>query len=361
MTSRSARRSLLGLAWLGVSLLGAGATAEAGTFPGRTWATATPESQNVDRAQLDAAIAVSRRRGGEGMVVRNGYAIASWGGSIYRKSELASGGKSWSSLITGLAIADGVIPGQQSKARAVYPGFVRIPNLNTTTERWLSEITVHQLLTMTAGFGSNTDGFAPLKFAPGRAWFYSNSAVDALGDVVTYAYGRDLLDVLRERILRPIGVADAELEWRVDGRRVPRIDGKPDRTFAGGIRTDLNAMARVGLLLLNRGAWKGRQLIPAAYVDQATRPQADVARAGNPGHECPDVNRTYGLLWFTNALGEMRGVPRDAYWQWGDSDRITMVVPSLDLVVARTGGEFRFRICYDGLESFFAPLVRAMR
>jgi CubicO group peptidase (beta-lactamase class C family) len=359
MLSAWSRRVLLGFVALTAAALVVGTPATAATFPGNSWTKATPQSQNVDPVQLNQGIAVAKNRGGQGMIVRNGFEIASWG-SITKKNTLASASKSWSSLLTGLAIADHVIPSQGSRAQAVYPDFVQIPNPNSTTNKWLSQITIHQLLTMTAGFGTNSfDGFGSLKFAPGSTWFYSNSAVDALGDVVTYAYNRDLLDVLRTRILRPIGVGDAEVSWTTNAQRTTKINGKPDRNFAGGIIANINAMARVGLLMLNHGNWKGRQLIPSAYVADVTRPHADVART-TLRDSCPALNRTYGLLWFTNALRQMPHVPKDAFWQWGNSDRITLVVPSLRLVVARTGGEFPYKVCYEGIESFFDPVIAAM-
>jgi CubicO group peptidase (beta-lactamase class C family) len=43
------------------------------------------------------------------------------------------------------------------------------------------------------------------------------------------------------------------------------------------------------------------------------------------------------VLWWTNKSGEMPGVPRDAYWAWGLGDNLIVVIPSLDVVIARTG------------------------
>jgi CubicO group peptidase (beta-lactamase class C family) len=212
---------------------------------------------------------------------------------------------------------------------------------------------------MTAGFGSNTDGFAPLKFAPGTTWFYSNSAVDALGDVVTYAFDRDLLDVLRERILRPIGVADGEVAWQVNPKRDTRVSSNPNREFAGSLFTDPNAMARVGLLLMNRGSWKGRQLISAAYVRDATHPHADVAGT-RLDDSCVGQNKRYGLLWFTNADGRMPKVPRDAFFQWGANDVFTLVVPSLGLVASRLGYRFG-NDCYGDIEPIMTLMAQAMK
>jgi CubicO group peptidase (beta-lactamase class C family) len=212
---------------------------------------------------------------------------------------------------------------------------------------------------MTAGFGSNTDGFAPLKFAPGTTWFYSNSAVDSLGDVVTYAFDRDLLDVLRERILRPIGVVDSEVRWQVNPKRDTRVSSNPNREFAGSLFTDPNAMARVGLLLMSHGNWNGKQLISADYVDRTTHPQADL-QGVTLVDDCVGQNKRYGLLWFTNADGRMPNVPRDAFFQWGSNDVFTLVVPSLGLVASRQGYAFGDG-CYEVIEPIMTLMAQAMR
>ena len=54
--------------------------------------------------------------------------------------------------------------------------------------------------------------------------------------------------MLRERILRPIGVvARPGVRWQVNPKRDTRVSSNPNREFAGSLFTDPNAMARVGL------------------------------------------------------------------------------------------------------------------
>ena len=52
------------------------------------------------------------------------------------------------------------------------------------------------------------------------------------------------------------------------------VDGvvmvNPSGIYQGGIHTTARQMARYGYLYLNRGNWKGRQLIDASWVDLAT-------------------------------------------------------------------------------------------
>ncbi|MCA9214229.1 MAG: hypothetical protein KDB27_14255, partial [Planctomycetales bacterium] len=67
----------------------------------------------------------------------------------------------------------------------------------------------------------------------------------------------------------------------------------------------------------------------------------------------------YGLLWWTNADGSLRRVPRDAYWAWGLYDSLIIVVPSLDVVVVRAGeaGRQLARGKDDNHYDVLAPLI----
>ena len=111
--------------------------------------------------------------------------------------------------------------------------------------------------------------------------------------------------------------------------------------------------------MLRHGNWEGRQLISQAYVADATRPQADVART-RLDNSCAGQNGRYGLLWFTNVDGKMRGVPRDAFFQWGAHDVFTLVVPSLDLVASRQGHALG-NGCYEVLQPLMDLIVGAVR
>jgi hypothetical protein len=71
----------------------------------------------------------------------------------------------------------------------------------------------------------------------------------------------------------------------------------------------------------------------------------------------------YGLLWWNNADETIGGVPRDTYWTWGLYDSLIVVMPSLDIVVARAGQAWKRAegaSHYDPLKPFFQPIVAAV-
>jgi CubicO group peptidase (beta-lactamase class C family) len=289
----------------------------------------TPLRAAVDQTTLREAVALGGRRGGSGAVHHAGVRIAAWGSQTARY-DLKSSTKSFGSLLLGLAIGDGRVE-LAGRAQGYMPFFGTIPSGNVGTG-WLDEVTLQHLATHTAGFGKD-GGYTSLLFRPGTAWSYSDGGANWLADVLTVRFRQDLDAVLRARILGPIGAAGG-VSWRPNAYRARTVYGILRREFGSGISASVDAMARVGLLLLDGG----RGIVPTSYVDLARRPITAVAALRQTGTTVhPGANRHYGLLFWNNGDGAMAGVPRDAFWSWGLGDSFVLVVPSLGLVAARAG------------------------
>src|SRR5918999_2169663 len=113
--------------------------------------------------------------------------------------------------------------------------------------------------------------------------------------------------------------------------------------FGTGIGANVDAMARVGYLYLRNGSWKGNQIIPESFVDSVRKPHSETrslsVHTGN--EEFPNAPKHYGLFWWNNADGKIPNVPRDTYWSWGLNESFIVIIPSLDIVVARAGSAWR--------------------
>jgi CubicO group peptidase (beta-lactamase class C family) len=156
-----------------------------------------------------------------------------------------------------------------------------------------------------------------------------------LADVLTQSYAVDLNQLLFTRVYSNIGIRTNDLVWRTNVFRTPptlSVNGTPTarRELASGINANVNAMARVGLLMLNKGVWSNQQILSNAVVAKAHTPPTEVASATivDPTNY-PGATSNYGVLWWTNASGQMAGVPTDAYWAWGLHETFIIVVPSL--------------------------------
>ena len=311
-------------------------------FPTNEWASATPAEMSMDVAKLDQARDYSVTGGGAGFITRRGRVVYTWGDTTARY-DLKSATKSIGSIALGLALDDGRLRLTDS-AQVHLPSLGVPPNRNTTTG-WLDEITVLQLATHTAGF-AKPGGYVALDFRPGTTWHYSDGGANWLADVLTQVYGEDLNTLLFSRVWSTIGITDAgvvptgSLSWRENQQRDRKLNGVERRELASGIEASVDAMARIGYLFLRRGAWNGQRLLSESFVDAVRTPRAEVINTVNAdATEFPAENENSGVLWRTNTSGQMAGLPRDAYWGHGLGDNLIVVIPSLDLVIARTGND----------------------
>ncbi len=329
-------------------------------YPAKEWTVASPVDVGMDAGQLERAREYALTAGGSGYITRYGRLVMKWGDTS-RKYDLKSTTKSIGVTALGLAIADKKIR-LTDMAKQHQPS-IGVPPESNTTSGWIDEITILHLATQTAGF-EKPGGYEKLLFRPGTKWHYSDGGPNWLAECVTLAYGRDVEDLMFERVFTPIGVTKRDLHWRNNAYRPHKIEGVMRREFGSGVHANVDAMARLGYLYLRRGRWKDRQLIPADFVDRAATTVADVT--GLPEHTPNHGNASdhYGLLWWNNADGAIDDVPRDAFWSWGLYDSLIVVIPSLDIVAARNGKSWQREsdaAHYDVLKRFLQPIARSVQ
>jgi CubicO group peptidase (beta-lactamase class C family) len=152
----------------------------------------------------------------------------------------------------------------------------------------------------------------PIAAPPGRTFNYNSAATELLGAILHRRTGTPIDVLARQALFEPLGIAD--VEWN---RRLP--DGSPMACSA--LRARPRDWAKLGELVLRQGAWQGRQVVPAAWIAESTRPQ-------NNG----PFQFLYGYHWW---LGRSFCGGRVLDWVgamgWGGQRLI--IVPALDLVL----------------------------
>ncbi|MDY6949097.1 MAG: serine hydrolase [Pseudomonadota bacterium] len=317
----------------------------------------------MDQALLEQAATYASTSGtvnasdNAGMIVRHGRIVHSWG-SIDKRYDLKSTTKSMGGIALGLAFQDGLLTDLDATAQTYLPTMGTNPASNNTT--WLSQITLHQLATHSAGFLKEAGYNLPapnqanptLIHAPGTTWEYSDGGLNWLSETLTAVFGQDLATVLNDEVWTVLGVnsttgpggtapATSDIQWRDNAQRPQGGTIPHNRELASGIFANSNAMARVGLLFLRDGVWANdRRLLPESFIDTVRTPPPANAALINPNEaEFPQATTNYGVLWWTNATGLLPNVPRDAYWAWGLGDSVIVVIPSLDIVAVRAGAQ----------------------
>lgn len=188
----------------------------------------------------------------------------------------------------------------------------------------------------------------PLRVMPNSQNFYSNPGIAMLGYATTAALRdapeKDLRTLLRERVMRPIGVADDE--WSVGYDQTVTVDGLPLVAAWGGGGFTARATARLGRLMLRDGDWEGRQLIRPEAVRAVT------LDAGTPG--------SGGIGWWSNNDGNVPNLPRDAFWGSGAGHQVLLVIPSLKVIAVRNGQNLAGPGDNVRNALFFQPLMEAI-
>ncbi|HEY7642402.1 MAG TPA: serine hydrolase [Steroidobacteraceae bacterium] len=319
--------------------------------PDHGWSrVADAASVGMDQAGLDAAAAFAQATPagagpGNGMIVRHGQLVMSWGDIDNSSPEVKSVTKSMGGIALGLAIDDGKLA-LTDKAITHMPTFGTPPDVNAT--KGAADVTIAQLATHTAAF-PKPGGYEELADAllpVGSHWSYSDGGLNWLADTLTETYAQDLADLLNTRVWSVIGLrVPDDVRWRpmAQGFRPDPRAANPTiqyRELASGIQTNVNAMARVGLLFLRKGVWDGNRVVSEAFVNQVQTPlPANAGITLSDPTNFPGALTNYGVLWWTNKGGQMQGVPTDTFWAWGLGEALIVVIPSLDLVIARNGGQ----------------------
>jgi CubicO group peptidase (beta-lactamase class C family) len=247
------------------------------------------------------------RGGPAGVILKGGRLVAEWGDTA-RCDMTFSVAKSYLAILAGLALGDGLIKSIDEPVGVSVKGplFESAHNAAITwrhflqqTSEWQGEIwgksdQVDHYRQLGAGADNSRKGHLRALMSPGTHYEYNDVRVNVLSYSLMQRFGRALPDVLRERIMEPIG-ASKDWQWHgysnswveLNGARVQSVSGGAH--WGGGMFIGARDQARLGLLVARRGNWHGKQLLPAAWIDQMLAP--------SPMHE------GYGLFWWLNRGG----------------------------------------------------------
>jgi CubicO group peptidase (beta-lactamase class C family) len=345
------------------------------------WAIETPESVGLDGARLcgiEARLKAASANVHAVVVARRGKLVFEqyfsgydepWGVPAGQydfdatsKHDMRSVSKSATSLLVGIAIDRKLIAGVDEPVVRFFPEFAALKSPG-----W-DKITVRHLLTMSSGLawdenlpwtdprndephlGKDPDPMAyvlakPVAVPPDTVWNYNGGGTDLLGNIIERVSGKPFATFAREALFEPLGIID--WEWKAypkNGKVAP----------AAGLRLRPRDAAKIGQLVLDRGAWKGKQIVSADWIAQSTTPRFQaIGYFGGLFF--------YGYQWW---LGRTLSGEREIPWVAGvglGGQRL-FIIPDLDLVVMTTSGLYasprQGHAALDILYSFAIPSVR---
>jgi CubicO group peptidase (beta-lactamase class C family) len=233
--------------------------------------------------------------GASGVVVRRGTVLASWGDPT--RVEMAySATESVLSLVAGIAHDDGLLRLDEPVSASVdlpqladaHGRAVLWRHLLDRTSQWVGTLWSKPT---SADARSTRDGTGSRGGPPGAGWAHDDVRMNLTALALTVLTARPLPELLRERVMAPI---EASTSWswhghdtsyaEVAGVRLPVVSGGAH--WGGGLWISALDLARIGQLCLRGGAWNGKEVISARWVEELWTP-------------CR-VKPEYGLSWWLN-------------------------------------------------------------
>jgi len=174
----------------------------------------------------------------------------------------------------------------------------------------------------------------------GRSFSYCTAGAVVLGAVIERASGLSIPEFAQRQLFGPLGIEKVQWQFTPRGTAIT----------GGGLRLRGGDLLKLGQLALNRGAWRGKQLVSEAWMDRSTHPHVQA------GEET-----TYGYLWWLRDMGTPRK-KAPAFLMQGNGGNKVAVLPTLNSVVVITSSNYSHRGMHQQtdklLREFLVPAIR---
>lgn len=292
----------------------------------------TPEAEGVSSEDvlkfLDAA-AKSEHEFHSIMMLRHGKVVAEGWWNPYKpdlKHTMYSCSKSFTATAVGFAVAEKKLA-VEDKVISFFPDETPAnvsPNLDKLKVKHLLSMSVGQNFDATGPVVLTSDWVRtflniPIIHEPGTKFLYNSAATYMLSAIVQKVTGEKILDYLTPRLFKPLGITG--IDWEVD----------PDGVNVGGwgLRLKTEDMAKFGQLFLQKGVWQGKQILPAAWIEEASSmkimqdPSAPQAKKDSSD-------------WLQGYCYQMWRSRHNSYRGDGAFGQYILVLPEKDAVIAIT-------------------------
>ncbi len=306
-------------------------------FPGASWQIREPEGLGMDSDLLDdfrSAIGGS----GQGIVIKNGYQVYSWG-SPSAHGEWASASKAMFSTLLFFAINETRIGSVDDL----------IADQGWSLSSADQAISFRHVANMISGYS--------LPEGPGTHWAYNDYGVQL--------YSRTIL----QNVFGINAENAVEIDALVtDTSRLGALQFEDGQLFSSTQRVNMSVRdyARVGWFWVNRGRWDGQALLPQSFFDDYMKVNVSAALPRTQGGAVNDYltigsygggnNQSllgpgkFGFMWWFNADGSSwPDAPTDTFQVNGHwNGEVMTMIPSLGIVAAWRGGDSTNPNTFDG-------------
>jgi CubicO group peptidase (beta-lactamase class C family) len=288
----------------------------------------TPGQQGISSAGISKFLDAIKQSGQEFhslMILRHGNVVAEacWAPySAEHRMQLYSLSKSFTGTAIGLAVGEGLLTVDDPIIK-FFPEYLP-PDVSDN----LANLKVRHLLSMSVGHAKDsilileasatgvpwekTFLSLPVVFKPGSQFMYNSGASFMLSAIIKKVTGKTAHEYLKPRLYGPLDIKNTT--WGENWERI--------NMGASHLRMPTEDIAKFGQLYLQKGMWRGKQVISKEWVAEAS------AKHIENGHNDNSWGYGYGYQFWLN--------PPGGYRADGAFGQFSMIFPELDAVVAIT-------------------------
>ena len=220
--------------------------------------------------------------------------------------------------------------------------FTFFPDYDSLKTDGRERITMEHVLTMMSGYQwddipgemfSADDCFQyilsrPLETEPGEKFNYNSGCSILLGGVISYLENIDTRVFAEESLFTPLGITDYIWETHKDGTL----------QCGSGLSLRPRDMAKIGLLVLNDGAWENKQLVSKEWIRGSTKPHVHESKYFDYGYQW--WHRSRNTLQWWKEPNTASPEEHDLITALGHGGQYIMIIRDLGLVVVTTAKDF---------------------
>lgn len=288
-----------------------------------SWIIADPDSEHMDSRIVDQVYQdffnENRYPTAQSLlIIRHGKLVAEAyckdQGDLFSPHNIKSATKSITSILTGIMLDRSEIESLDSRLYDYLPEY-----FDADIRKW--NITIRQVLTMETGLDYDDDIHTremlykdgsslkyvlekDLVFDPGEDWYYGDGNPQLISGLIQKVTGKTESEFAEEYLFGPLGITNYLWESTHDGLSLGSI----------GLWLTPRDMAKIGVLMANKGMWNGSRVVSESWVMESTRKQS--------------LYSNYGYYWYP--------IEDKAFYAEGHGGQLIWVYPEYELVVVIT-------------------------
>lgn len=283
------------------------------------------------------------------LVLVNGKILFDYG-DIEELSYIASCRKSLLSMIFGKYVENGTIDLDKTLEE------LKIDDIHglLPIER---QATIRDIITARSGIyhprsngGDNTEQAPPRgSVEPGSYFLYNNWDFNAAGGIFEQLTKKDIYEAFEKDLVIPLQMQDFKIECQHKSG-----DTTKSKYLAYHFWLSTRDMARLGLLMLNNGIWKGKQIIPENWVKLTTSLVTPKAQMNPPVYR--ELDRGFGYMWWI--IDSEDEIFKGAYCAKGNYGQYLLIIPKLNMVVShKTKSDYERNTDYSDFISLIHKFI----